>query len=98
VYKKNTASFEPVWKLSEGLSDQINLQLHHRNARVHLAIFHLLCSAAAASWKTVKWRGNTMDAKAGDLPTVDVIGVSNLGIESVLYTLNSSQQDFDISL
>ena len=35
--------------------------------------------------------------KAGDQPTVDVIGVDTLNNETVLYTLNISQQNFDIS-
>jgi hypothetical protein len=96
VYKKNTASFEPVWKLSEGLSDQINLQLNIETPD-SLGYITSPMFGPAAAWKQVKWRGNTVDAKAGDRPTIEVIGVSSAGIESVLYTLNTSQQDFDIS-
>jgi hypothetical protein len=51
----------------------------------------------AAAWKQVKWRGSSLDATAGDLPSVDVIGVDANGIETVLYTLTDTQQDIDIS-
>src|SRR5207244_3324000 len=51
----------------------------------------------AKAWKTVKWRGKTIDNTAGDKASVDVIGVTANGQKQVLYTLSSSQQDFDIS-
>jgi hypothetical protein len=52
----------------------------------------------ARQWKQLKWRGNTVDQSAGDSPTVDVIGINNLGAETVLYSsLDLSQQDQDIS-
>jgi len=96
VYRKNTVSFEPEWKLSQGLNDQIVMDL---NIQTPDSLGHITSPAfgPAAAWKQVKWRGNTIDNKAGDLATVDVIGVNASGIESVLYTLNTSQQDFDIS-
>lgn len=51
----------------------------------------------AKSWKTVHWRGNTAEAISADNPTVDVIGIDPNGTESVLYTLDRTMQDFDIS-
>lgn len=96
VYKKNTLSFTPEWKLSEGLNDQISLQLNIETPDT-LGYITSPAFGPAAAWKQVKWRGSTLDTKAGDRATVDVIGISTTGVESVLYTLNPAQQDFDIS-
>ncbi|CAN5417522.1 hypothetical protein BH10BAC2_BH10BAC2_18210 [soil metagenome] len=96
VYKKNTISFTPQWKLSDGLNDQITLPLEIETADT-LGYITSPVFGPAAAWKQVKWRGSTLDTKAGDRATVDVIGVNATGVESVLYTLNPTQQDFDIS-
>ncbi len=51
----------------------------------------------ARGWKQLKWRG-TADAGAADIPTVSVIGVTNAGIETELFSgLTLTSQDFDIS-
>jgi hypothetical protein len=96
VYKKNTASFTPSYKLSEGLHDPIALQLNVASPDTLGYITSPLFGPAAA-WKQVKWRGSSSDTKPGDAVSIDVIGVSASGAETVLYTLNSAQQDFDIS-
>jgi hypothetical protein len=62
-----------------------------------LGTYYFACIWACGCMETGKMEGNTIDNKAGDFATVDVIGVNASGIESVLYTLNTSQQDFDIS-
>ncbi len=51
----------------------------------------------AKAWKTIHWRGKTVEAVSSDNPTVDVIGIEPNGNESVLYTLDKTMQDFDIS-
>ncbi|HRH59339.1 MAG TPA: C25 family cysteine peptidase [Chitinophagaceae bacterium] len=96
VYKKNDATFTTQWKLTEGLSDALTLQLNIATPDT-LGYITSPVFGPAAAWKQVKWRGVTPDTKAGDAATVDVIGVSPSGIETVLYTLNTTQQDFDIS-
>ena len=96
VYKKNTTSFAPQWKLSEGLNDQITLPLEIETPDTLGYIISPVFGPAAA-WKQIKWRGSTIDTKAGDMATIDVIGISAAGTESILYTLSPSQQDFDIS-
>ena len=45
----------------------------------------------------VLWNGYSVDAKPGDQPVVHVIGVDSAGNETVLYNLNTAQQNFDIS-
>ena len=96
VYKKNTPSFTPEYKLSEGLHDQISLQVNVASPDT-LGYITSPVFGPAAAWKQVKWRGSSSDTKPGDAVTIDVIGVSPTGAENVLYTLNAAQQDFDIS-
>jgi len=96
VYKKNSSSLTPEYKLSEGLYDQIELKLNVTSPDTLGYITSPLFGPAAA-WKQVKWRGSSSDTKPGDAVNIDVIGVSSTGAETVLYTLNAAQQDFDIS-
>ncbi|MEP6845084.1 MAG: C25 family cysteine peptidase, partial [Panacibacter sp.] len=96
VYKKNTLSFVPTWKLSDGLSDQIQLQLNIMTPDT-LGYITSPAFGPAAAWKQVKWRGGTLDTQKGDYATVDVVGTNASGIETVLFTLSPAQQDFDIS-
>jgi len=52
----------------------------------------------ARSWKRLKWSGASADMGAGDQPTINVIGITETGAETTLFTgLDMSQQDFDIS-
>jgi hypothetical protein len=96
VYKKNSASFAPAYKLSQGLNDQITMQLNIE-ASDTLGYITSPAFGPAKAWKQIKWRGSSLDVKPGDAVSIAVIGVSSTGTETVLYTLNSSQQDFDIS-
>ncbi|HEY6978328.1 MAG TPA: C25 family cysteine peptidase [Chitinophagaceae bacterium] len=96
VYKKHSSSLTPEYKLSEGLYDQIELQLNITSPDT-LGYITSPLFGPAASWKQVKWRGVSSDTKPGDAVNIDVIGVAANGAETVLYTLNAAQQDFDIS-
>lgn len=51
----------------------------------------------AKAWKQIHWKGKSVDAVSTDNPTVNVIGVAPDGTESPLFTLDQTQQDFDIS-
>ena len=96
IYQKDNASFLPQWKLSQGLADQVILSSNISTADT-LGYITSPQFGPAAAWKQVKWRGSSLDTKPGDLATVDVVGVSTTGAETLLYTLSAAQQDFDIS-
>lgn len=96
MYKKNNSSFKTQEKISQGLFDKIIMSMDIETPDTLGYITSPLFGPAAA-WKQVKWRGSSLDSKPGDYPTVDVIGVTASGVESLLFTLNQSQQDFDIS-
>src|SRR5207237_5626290 len=79
-----------------GLKDRINFIINITSSD-SLGFITSPQFGPAKAWKSVKWRGKSLDATAGDNPQVNVIGITNSGAQQVLFTLNSSQQDFDIS-
>ncbi len=96
AYKKNISLFTPLQKFSQGLYDNIDTIMTIASPDT-LGYLTSPVFGPANAWKQVQWRGASADTKPGDAESVDVIGVSAGGMENVLYTLNSSQQNFDIS-
>lgn len=96
IYRKNNTSYQPVSKMSNGLSDRITL-----GATIYLP------SAAgsvtspqfgpARAWKQVQWRGSSVEARPRDVYSVNVIGITSAGREDTLYTLQPDQQDFNLT-
>jgi len=95
IYKKGDPNFVPKWKLSDAL-ERIQLSVFTPTPDT-LGYIKSPLMGPAKAWKNVIWRGNSIDATQGDVPTVDVIGVNNAGVETKLYTLLPTQQDFNIS-
>ncbi|MES2647545.1 MAG: C25 family cysteine peptidase [Bacteroidota bacterium] len=96
VYKKNDPSFKAVALLSETENDAITLKVEAQTPDT-LGLITSPVFGPALSWKQVLWQGNSIDSKAGDQPTVDVIGIGANGNETTLFTLKTTQQSFDIS-
>jgi hypothetical protein len=97
IFKKNDkTSFTPVSKFSLGIYDRITLSSNCPTLDT-LGYTTSPQFGPSKSWKQVHWRGKSKEQNSSDNPTVDVVGVSNAGVESTLYTLNLAQQDFDIS-
>lgn len=96
AYKKNTPSFAPAYAFTRGSTDVLDTTLNIATPDM-LGYITSPAFGPAKNWKQVKWRGSSLDAKAGDNPSVEVIGVSATGTQTVLYTLNAQQQDADIS-
>ncbi len=51
----------------------------------------------AKSWDSFHWRGKSSDLSSGDSISFQIIGVTNTGIETTLYTIDSTIKDFNIS-
>jgi hypothetical protein len=100
IYKKNSTDFAPKWAFSpnaNSVSDVANLTAVVESKDT-LGYVVSPTFGPSSSWKQLKWRGSSLETIPGDIPTVDVIGVNNAGVETVLYTdLNLTQQDFNIS-
>ena len=95
-YKKNDASFVPEWQFSKGQTDLINYRRYVSSSDT-LGFITSPAFGPAKAWKKVLWNGYSLDSKPGDQPTVDVVGVDTLNNETLLYSLNVTQQNFDIS-
>src|SRR5690606_1211766 len=96
VYRKNHSEFTPKYSFSTGLYDAISLSVD-LNTPDTLGYITSPKFGPAKGWKYLKWRGSSVDATEGDLPTVDVIGVNNAGVETpILVGISAAEQDFDI--
>jgi len=98
LYKKgDLATYTPSIKFTANIYDRILLSATCPTPDT-LGYTTSPVFGAAKQWKQLKWRGSTVDATPGDLPTVDLIGIDNTGTETtVMGNLDPGQQDVDIS-
>lgn len=96
IYRKNNTSYQPVSKMSNGLSDRITL-----NTTIYLPSSAGTITSPqfgpAKAWKQVQWRGSSVEAGPRDVYSVNVIGITSAGREDTLYTLQPNQQDFNLT-
>jgi hypothetical protein len=98
MFKKDgQAEFTPKWSFSENTFDAITLSADISSPDT-LGYIKSPSFGPAKAWYRMKWKGSTIDNQAGDIPTVDILGVDNTGAETVLMTnLTLADQDVDIS-
>ncbi|MCE3283270.1 MAG: hypothetical protein K0Q66_2007, partial [Chitinophagaceae bacterium] len=97
VYKKNATDFIPDWRFSAGLYDKIDRWNVTVTSTDTLGYITSPKFGPAVAWQEVKWRGASVENPSTDEYNVSVIGVRANGQEDVLYVLNNTQQDFNIS-
>ncbi|HET9747306.1 MAG TPA: C25 family cysteine peptidase, partial [Chitinophagaceae bacterium] len=84
VYKKNSlSSFTPSIKFTENIYDRILLSV---TCPTPDSLGYTISPAfgAAKQWKQLIWRGSSTEAGPADVPTVDIIGVDNAGVETTV--------------
>lgn len=96
IYKKQDASFTPAFLFSQGIFDKIVLNATAPTIKSSGTITSPLFGPAL-SWTAFHWRGSKEEVTAGDSVSFNVIGVTPGGAETILYTVDSSTKDFDIS-
>jgi Peptidase family C25 len=98
VYRKNdSARFAPQFRFSQGIFDRITESVDCPTIDTAGFISSPNLGPAKA-WQQVHWRGSSVEpVNSPDSIRLSVIGVNNSGAETVLYNLNKTQQDFDIS-
>ncbi|MEO6329333.1 MAG: C25 family cysteine peptidase [Ginsengibacter sp.] len=96
LYQKNHPDFGPQFTFSEGIFDKIEL---NKNYATPDTIGYITSPrfGPAKSWKEMHWRGTSEEANSTDNPAVDIIGITNGGTATKLFTVNKNMQDFDIS-
>ena len=95
AFKKGDLSFAPSYILSDGLYDRINLSVNCITTNTEGDITSPLFGPSN-QWDSVIWNGYKLET-GHDLATVNVYGVQADGNQSLLYTLDSSQQNFSLS-
>ncbi|MEO7962227.1 MAG: hypothetical protein ABIR19_11805, partial [Ginsengibacter sp.] len=96
MYQKNNAAFGADFVFSNGISDPITLSKNHVTPDT-LGYITSPKFGPAISWKEMHWRGSSLEANSNDNPKVQIIGIDTLGNSTTLFTVDKSNQDFDIS-
>ena len=97
MFKKDKpAQFNPVKLFSasiyDGISGAVDCAVPDTLGFMTSPVF-----GPAKAWKTVHWRGKSLETVSDDNPAVDVIGITATSAENPLYTLDKTMQDFDVS-
>lgn len=96
IFKKNSSSsFTPIYNFSDGVYDRISLSQNVITSDT-MGYINTPKMGPSKYWKNVKWSGTSLEAGNDDVK-LKVIGVDNSNSETLLYTLNTTQQNFDIS-
>ncbi len=96
IYKKGSNSFTPIWQFSEGINDKIELDAICPITRDSGSISSPLFGPAK-SWDQFHFKGNPSENISTDSINFKIIGVTANGNESILYNLDSTNHDVDIS-
>lgn len=96
IYRKGDNSFTPLYKLSEGTTDKLILDAVCPATKASGEITSPKFGPAK-SWSMFHWRSNNTTPVTGDTVSFKVIGIDHAGAETLLYTVDSTTKDFDIS-
>ena len=96
VFQKNNPDFTPLFDFTKGISDQVVIDKNFTTADT-LGFITSPKFGPAVKWKEMHWRGKSLESNSADNPTVQIIGIDSAGNQSVLFNVNKSQQDVDIS-
>lgn len=96
IYQKNNSAFTPVFLLTNGISDQVDLKTNFVTPD-SLGYITSPVFGPAVSWQQMHWRGTSLETNSADNPTVQIIGIDTSGNNTTLFNLNKTQQDVDIS-
>ena len=96
VYEKNTPSFTPAIKLSNGLFDQIfvNINIPYSG---NSGVITSPKFGPAKTWKRLKWFGTSMDKLPVDIDTINIAGIDTAGNSTLLGSYSGAIGDYDIS-
>ncbi|HTN36642.1 MAG TPA: C25 family cysteine peptidase, partial [Arachidicoccus sp.] len=96
IYKKADESYIPYQQLTENTSGQIQLSpsIQGKDSMGYMTSPKF---GPATSWHSVQWNGSSEESTSTDHATVDVIGISANGRSKVLYTLDKTGQNTNIS-
>jgi hypothetical protein len=95
VFKKGDTTFAPAYAMSKGIYDRITLSVNCATSNAQ-GFINSPVFGPAKEWKSVYWNGYREET-GSDVPVVNVFGIKKDNSDTLLYTLDSSTQSFDIS-
>ena len=96
MYKKGDPSFVPKSQFSDSIFDKISLVVSATSPDT-LGYITSPKFGPSKQWKEVIWRGSSLENPTDDYPEVEVIGIDATNTETVLYKLDLTTQNFDVS-
>jgi hypothetical protein len=95
---KSGGGMQPKYVFSQGIYDKITLTSDVLTPNMYGTITSPLFGPAK-QWDKLYWNGTSLESPSTDNATVDLIGIKQNGVESVLYNgITPDQQEFDISV
>ena len=96
VYQKNNTEFDPAIEFSAGIYDRLHLTKSYLS-NDSLGYITSPKFGPSVEWKEMHWRGTSLEPNSTDVPTVQIIGIDYNGNETLLFNVDKTQQDVDIS-
>lgn len=96
VFKKGDNTFTPLQVVGDNSLSYIDESITVPSKNISGTITSPLVGPAK-SWEQFHWRGTRLEQAAGDSLYFNIIGISPQGTETILYTVDSTTKDFDIS-
>ena len=96
VYQKNNSEYDPAIEFSDGIYDR----LHVTTPFLSNDTVGYITSpkfGPSVKWKEMHWRGTSLEPDSEDEPTVQIIGFDYNGNENLLFNVDKTRQDVDIS-
>lgn len=83
IYRKNSNGFMPKYTFSQGIYDPVTMAVDIATLDT-VGFVKSPAFGPAKQWHELKWKGSSLENVPGDLPTVDILGVTSAGTESVV--------------
>lgn len=96
IYKKGDNSFTPVSQFSVDIYDKINTPAICPAIKPK-GVLESPAFGPGLAWNRFQWRGRTTESPSRDSVRYEVIGINNSGAETVLFSIDSTNHDLDIS-
>lgn len=97
VYKKNDSyNFSPVFKFTDSTTDRKSLSATCITPDT-IGYITSPVFGPAKKWLEVMWQGVSQEDPSPDNPSVEVVGVTDNNVETVLYTLDKNTHTYDVS-
>ncbi len=96
MYQKKNIDFAPAMQFTDGIYDKIHLTKEYLS-NDSMGYITSPKFGPSVEWKEMHWRGASLEPNSDDEPEVQIIGIDYNGNETLLFNVNKTEQDVDIS-